>query len=197
MSKKEEDLSYFYNQRSDKFSLVLNDNELNLFKNCQHIMRMFNTSDNLGVVFIAIIKHDRDYDDETHVLKTLHYHVVVQLDKICRVLTLINRIMDMFHCNENQISVQKCNSICMQTRYLCHLDDFDKTQYYDSEVVTNDREVFNRYYHLVIVRDLHDLVRVVKQYHYDLVEIMLNIAHYDKWRKYINDLIIDYNRKRG
>lgn len=183
-------------QRSDKFTIVLNDNELNLFKGAWYIVTQLRTSEGLDIIYIACIKHDRDVDNETKHLKTVHYHVVVQLGKICRIGTLLNRICDIFHCNANQVTLDKCSSLCMQSRYLLHLDDFDKIQYFKEEVVCNDMEVFDRYYNLVIVRDLHDLIGVVRQYHYDLEQIMCNVAHYDKWRKYINDLIINYNRKR-
>jgi len=193
--KSKEDLARFYNQRSDKYSLVFNDNELHLFKSATHIVKQFLLCNDLTIVYIACIMHDRDFDDETHQLKTKHFHIVLQLGQICRVGTILNRICDMFHCNENQISIEKCNSLCMQSRYLMHLDDFDKTEYFLSEVVTNDDNVLKRYYSLVIVRDLHDLISVVKRFNYDLETIMENVAHYDKWRKYINDLIINYNRK--
>lgn len=190
----EKDLERFYNQRSDKFTLILNDNELEFFKSAKSIYRRFMTEDDIGIEFIACIQHNKDYDEELKQLKTLHYHVVIQLSKICRIKTMINKIMSMFHCNENQITIDKCNSIVMQTRYLLHLDDFDKYQYDKYDVVCNDKDVLERYCNLVIIRDIHDLIGVVKHYHYDLEEIMLSVAHYDKWRKYINDLIINYNR---
>ena len=182
------------NMRSDKFTIVLNDNELQLFKNTKNIFDKFMCSEKLSPVYLACIKHDRDKDDKGD-LKTVHYHVVVQLDKICRIGTLLNYISDLFHCNENQITIDKCNSLCMQSRYLCHVDDFDKYPYLYADVMCNAYDVFNRYYNLVIVRDLHDLICVVKKYNYDLETIMVSISNYDKWRKYINDLIINYNRK--
>lgn len=192
---KEEERTRWLNQRSDKFTIVLNDNELNNLKSANHILQEFKLSDQIGLVFIAVIKHDRDKLDDGVSLKTLHYHVVVHLNKICRISTLLKYIMDTFHLNENQVSMDKCNSLCMQSRYLIHLDDFDKERYYESEVATNDVNVLNRYFSLVIIRDIHDLIGVVKKYHYDLEEIMLNISNYDKWRKYINDLIINAHRK--
>lgn len=184
------------NQRSDKFSLVLNDNELELFKNARNVVNKFMLQDDITIVYIACIMHDRDKDDHGD-LKTKHYHVVLQLNSVCRIGTLLNRISDIFNCNINQVSIEKCSSLCMQSRYLMHLDDFDKVPYYMTEVVTNDTEVLERYHDMVFVRDLHDLIAVVHRYHYDLEEIMVAIGNYDKWRKYINDLIINYNRKRG
>lgn len=193
---KEEERERWLNQRSDKFTIILNDNELQLFKSARHILQEFKLSEQLGLVFIACIKHDRDKCDNGIDLKTVHYHVVVHLNKICRIRTLLKYLCDTFHCNENQVSMDKCNSLCMQSRYLVHLDDFDKEQYYESEVETNDRDVLKRYLELVIVRDVHDLIAIVKHYNYDLELIMLNISNYDKWRKYINDLISN-NRRKG
>lgn len=192
---KEEERQRWLNQRSDKFTIVLNDNELNLLKSARHILQEFKLSEQIGLVYIAVIKHDRDKLDDGVSLKTLHYHVVVHLNKICRISTLLHYLMDTFHLNENQISMDKCNSLCMQSRYLIHLDDFDKERYYESEVETNDRDVLKRYLDMVIVRDIHDLIGIVKHYNYDLELIMLNLSNYDKWRKYINDLIINYRRK--
>lgn len=182
------------NQRSDKFTIVLNDNELNLFKSAKNIVLEFNTHEQITPVYIACIKHDRDKTDEGN-FKTIHYHVVVQFNKVARIGTIINYISDMFKCNANQITIDKCSSLCMQSRYLLHLDDFDKAEYYCNEVVCNDIEVFNRYLSLVIVRDYHDLINVVDRFHYDLKTCMQNIAHYDKWRRAILDLISDYYRK--
>lgn len=187
--------SRFLNQRSDKFTIVLNDNELKLFKSTRNVYLTLNCDEDLSPIFIACIKHDRDYDNEQHQYKTEHYHVVIQCNKICRIGTMINKISDLFHCNENQITIDKCNSITMQSRYLCHLDDFDKAPYFITEVECNDKDVLDRYYNLVIVRDLHDLISVVKRYNYELESIMEHIAHYDKWRRPIQDLIINHYRK--
>lgn len=182
------------NQRTNKFTIVLNDNELLVFKNCRHILSKFLESDLLDVNYIACIKHDRDFDEEMNHVKTLHYHVVLELNKICRLGTILNWISSNFHCNDNQVTIDKCSSLPMQTRYLLHLDDFDKCRYYESDVVTNNKDYFDSCINLVIVRDLHDLIARVKEYHYDLEVIMSKIVHYDKWRKYINDLIINHSR---
>ena len=125
------------NQRSDKFTLVLNDNELDLFKNARNVVNKFQLQDDIDLIYIACIKHDRD-KDEVGNLKTKHYHVVIHLNKVCRIGTLINRISDVFKCNTNQITVDKCSSLCMQSRYLMHLDDFDKERYDITDVVCND-----------------------------------------------------------
>lgn len=183
------------NQRTNKFTIVLNDNELDVFKNCKHIVQKFIYSEQLDVNYIACIKHDRDIDNVEHHVKTVHYHVVLELNKVCRVGTLLNWISLNFYANENQITIDKCSSLPMQTRYLLHLDEIDKIRYHESEVVTNNLDYFNSCIELVIIRDIKDLIARVKEYHYDLEMIMSKIVHYDKWRRYINDLIINHNRQ--
>lgn len=185
----------FLNQRSDKFTIVLNDNDNNCFESSRNIYTKFVANDRLCVIYIAVIYHNRDYDRHLKQLKTKHYHVVIHLNCVCRIGTMINYICDLFKCNDNQITIDKCNSLASQSRYLCHLDDFDKESYDFEDVVSNDYDVLSRYFNLVFVRDLTDLVKVVRQYNYDLEEIMCHISNYDKWRKYVTDLIINYRRK--
>lgn len=185
------------NQRSDKFSLVLNDNELKLFKNTKYIVNKI-MCDEKQILFIAVIYHDRDKrDDDKSSLKTPHYHMVISFGANYRIGTIINWLSDLFKVNENQIQIEKCNSIEMQTRYLCHLDDLDKTPYFENEVETGYgmRGTLDRYFNIQKIKDLEDLVKVVKHYNYNLEEIMTSIANYDKWRKYINDLIMNNYRK--
>lgn len=184
----------FLAQRSDKFTIVLNDNELQLFQSARNIYNKLGCS-KLDIIYIAVIYHNKDYDKQLHQVKTPHYHVVLHINCVARIGTMISFISDLFHCNENQITIDKCSSLAMQSRYLCHLDDFDKESYDLMDVVTNDWDTYNRYVSLTLVRDLTDLVKVVRENHYNLEEIMCHISNYDKWRKYINDLIINYYRK--
>lgn len=185
----------FRNQRSNMFTIVLNDNELHLFQNAENIIKVF-TSDNTKYVrFIAAILHDKDKDEHGQ-YKTKHYHVVVQFECNYRIGTVINFISDSFKCNENQITIDKCNNLCAQTRYLIHLDDGDKAQYFPFDVCTNDKDTLNRFLKTEIITNITQLISVVRSYHYDLEEIMMNISNYDKWRRYINDLIINHNRRR-
>lgn len=183
------------NQRSDKFTIVLNDNEVNLFKDSETIVNKLITDVDVGVSYIACIKHDRDIDEELQHVKTLHYHVVLELDSICRVGTVLKWLCNKFHCNENQVSIDKCNSLAMQSRYLLHLDDIDKVRYYETEVSTNNIFRFKDYLTLVKIKDMKDLIARVKEYHYDIEIIMSKIVNYDKYRKYINDIIVNYYRR--
>lgn len=186
----------FENQRSNKFTIVLNDNELNLLKSAKYIYDSLVTQENWCIVYIAVIMHDRDVDEETQHLKTKHYHLVILFNCNYRIRTVMNTLSDIFKINDNQISIDKCTSLEAQSRYLLHLDDYEKAKYFETEVHTNDRDTFNRYINKVIVRDFHDLISLVERYNYNLKEIMCNISNYDYWRKYINDLILDNYRRK-
>lgn len=183
-------------QRSDKFSLVLNDNELNLLKSSAFIKQQFIKSD-LEIKFIAIIKHDRDKSEEDeNRIKTVHYHITLELWINYRIGTIINKICDMFPLlNANQVQIEKCSSIAMQTRYLTHIDDGDKIPYDIWEIETNDKATLTKYYNLRKVNNLDDLILFVREKKYDLEEIMKTLANYDKYRKYISDLIVNNYRK--
>ena len=188
----------FLNQRSDKFTIILNDNELHLFKNARYIIKEINCIQSLCLIFGACIYHDKDYDEYAKKYKTPHYHLVIHVDRNYRIGTVINLISDCFKCNANQISIDKCNDLCAQTRYLINEDEYEKEKYhYDrGDIATNKYDTLYRYLDIKRIADLKDCVDVVRQYHYDLEEIMMNISNYDKWRKYINDLVVNYHRKK-
>lgn len=183
------------NQRTNKFTIVFNDNELQLFKNPKNIVQKFIDSEVLDVSYIACIKHDRDIDNVDNHVKTTHYHVVLELNKVCRVGTMLNWISSNFVCNENQVSIDKCNDLAMQSRYLLHLDEIDKVRYYENEVVVNNQDKFKFYLELVKITDMKSLIAFVKDNNYDLEVIMSKLVHYDRYRRYIQDLIINHNRQ--
>lgn len=185
----------FLNQRSDKFTIVFNDNELHLFKSARNIIKEVCCIDNLCVIYASAIYHDQDKAEDGKHLKTPHYHLVIHVDRNYRIGTMINILSDNFHCNANQITIDKCNSLEAQSRYLLHLDDYDKHQYDRSDIASNKYDTLYHYLDLKRVADLKDLLEVVKHYNYNLEDIMVNIGNYDKWRKYINDLIINHNRR--
>lgn len=182
-------------QVASDFFFVFNDNELHLFKNTKYIMEKLGWEDSLFVNYIAIVYHNKDVIKEENRAETPHYHVVLSLNKKVKFSTMQDTICDLFHCNSNQIGMQKCTSLCGASRYLCHLDNSDKYPYDMADVLTNDSECFKRYCSLVQVKDLHDLINLVRHYNYELETIMEKISEYDKWRKYINDLIVNHYRR--
>lgn len=185
----------FKNQRGDQFTLILNDNELELLKSARHIVHELES--NIWTIdFIACICHDKDIDEETKFLKTKHYHLIITFNGRYRIGTIIKWLTDIFKINENQISIDKCSNLIMQCRYLCHIDDQDKEQYDPQDIVSNNLANIKTYYNLDFIKSLPHCVQVVKAKHYDLETIMTEIANYDKYRKYINDLIVNHFRSR-
>lgn len=185
----------FKNQRGDEFSLVLNENEVELLKSSRNIVNQINN--NIWTLdFIACILHDKDIDEETKFVKTKHYHLILTFNGKYRVGTIMKWLTDIFKINENQISIEKCNNLVMQCRYLAHLDDPDKEQYNPEDIVSNDIGKIKKMYNLIFIKDIANCVQEVRNRHYDLETIMTEIANYDKYRKYINDLIINHFRSR-
>ena len=177
------------NQRGCAFSLVLNDNELHLFKNSQHVFREL-MCDEKDVIYCAVIYHSNDYDRERSAYKTPHFHVVLHMAHNYRCETMLNWVVDLFHCNANQVSIEKCNSLSMQTRYLIHLDDFDKYQYRELDIVTNRADLVERYLKEIRkITDVNDVIAIMREYR-NLAELMsvIGLENYRKYRCIIQDL---------
>ena len=165
MSSNDDKTGKFKAQRCDKFTIVLNDSQNGLIlRNSDYIFRCFMVGQ-FDLKYVAVIKHDRD-EDEYHNAKTTHYHVVLCLNSRYRVGTILEKIKDsIIGINENQIQIDKCSSVSAQSRYLIHLDDRDKYQYDESDVVTNNREQLNYYLkEVVAINDINDLIEICAQY---------------------------------
>ena len=110
------------------FSLVLNDNGANLFHDSRTIMRRLIQSKKYQINYCAVGFHDKDIN-EFGDKKTNHYHVVLEFDGRMRLGTCFDFIQEVFHCNDNQISLEKCSDVGAQTRYILHKDELDKYHY--------------------------------------------------------------------
>lgn len=180
----------FLSQRSSAFTIVLNDDFDGLIlRDVHYVYRSLMVAE-LPLVFIACIKHEKDLSDDGH-KKIPHYHIVLVFSGSYRVGTILKKIMDVFNgLNENQISIDKCSSVSAQTRYLIHLDDFDKYQYDSVDIETNNRgqvEYYLKEVHKIV--DVNDLITVVREYR-NLTELIrvLGIENYKKYRMVIKDL---------
>lgn len=170
-------------QRSNQFSLVLNDSGANVFQNSHHIVYELVNQEDVCVIYCACIMHDKD-EDEYGNLKTTHYHLVVQLNAQCRLKTFLNFIIDKFHCNENQVSIEKCSSIEMQMRYLVHLDDFDKYQYDAKDIVSNNEEFVKKCMsYIKFISCVDDLIAICQEYKNNLLKLM-SVIGYENYKKY-------------
>lgn len=181
-------------ERSNQFFCVFNDNELNLFKNSNYIFSKIMKCNSLDVGFIALIKHENEWDSEEKKIKVPHYHVFFNLkfQQICSCNTILNIIVELFHCNREQISIRKATDVVKCVRYLCHLDDMDKDKYLPFDIVSNDDKKVGDYMSMtLVINDVRDLVSVVKRHNYNLESIILSIGNknYKTYRQVIGDLI--------
>ena len=182
------------NQRTNQVTIVLNDSGADCFKSSRHIVQQLRCNDLLCILYIACIKHDNDIDEETQHVKTPHYHLIIKLDRSYRLGTMINLICDTFHCNANQVQIDKCTSLCMQSRYLIHLDEIDKYHYDENDVITfdchNSRSEFTDYLNrLVKLNDINDIIFLVNQFpRLDILIQKIGLENYKKYRTVIQDL---------
>lgn len=183
--------------RSTKWSLILNDNGFDCFKNCHNIVNTIRCCGLLSIHFIACIKHDKDYDEETQQIKTLHYHLVISLYNKCNLSSILNLIVDLFHCNSNQVTVEKCTNLISSTRYLIHLDDFDKFAYDRNDIVCDDYSLLKTYLDYVVnIKDTKDLIAIVRQFP-NLLDLIAHIGldNYKKYRIVIHDIRLELNTR--
>lgn len=173
-------------------SIVLNENELKLLKNCNYILKKLCDDEFLDVNICSVILHDQDIDEEINQMKTLHYHIAVRFNKKLMNKSVIRRISDIFHINENQISVKKLTSLQSYTRYLIHLDNGDKYQYMPFDIVTNNQKFVNECLTGIMIRDEKHCLGIVQRFHYKYEDVITNCCN---WKKY-NSLIKDFIRMR-
>lgn len=170
------------NQRSNQFSLVLNDSGAEVFKSAREILHKLMCQTDVSIVYVACIKHDMD-EDEYGEVKTTHYHLVVQVGAICSIKTFLKFITDLYHCNDNQVSIEKCSSLEMQTRYLVHLDDFDKHQYSKEDIATNDSKFVDKCMtYIKSISCIDDLIAICTEYK-NLLKLM-SVIGYENYKKY-------------
>ena len=175
-------------QVSNAFSLILDDNGADLFKNTHFIKHKLLGSEDYAVNYIAAAYHDQDrneYGDK----KTPHYHLIIEFEGRMQLQTCFNWICKKFLCNPNQVSIEKCNDIGAQVRYLIHMDDVDKYHYKESIIDDNNFERTSFYLDHVKIRDEKHLIQIIYEHpsKADLLRI-LGKKQYKEWRFAILDL---------
>lgn len=171
-------------QRGSQFAIVLNDTGANTLVSAHEIVRKLCCNDDVTIVYCACIKHDNDIDDESGNLKTIHYHLVVQIGSNCCLGTFIKFLCDLLHVNENQVTIEKCTSLVMQTRYLIHLDDFDKHQYKQEDISTNNIDFVKKAMtYIKGISCIDDLIAICREYKNNLLTLM-SVIGYDNYKKY-------------
>lgn len=92
----------------------------------------------------AFILHDKDTN--SHGLKKAHYHVIIEYspDTHEQILKCARKeFKDLYERNGNYANganIVKCASLNASLRYLIHLDNKEKHQYAEEEIITNDIE---------------------------------------------------------
>lgn len=175
-----------------QYELILNDSGADLFKNSHHIVNKFINDSQLPIEYIAVNYHDKDVDDEIQQLKTPHYHVVISMEKSCMAKNMIKYVSDLFHCNENQIQIDECIDLSKKTRYLCHLDNFDKEKYSINNIVSNDYKLMHKYLETIKIKDVDDIINLVHQY--KTIEKLIHVMGKKKYREY-RGIIIDLRKE--
>lgn len=182
-------------QRGNQFNLVLNDNELNLFHSSSWLFsEIVKRIDDVG--FLALIKHENEWDEMEKRIKNAHYHIVMTLayNRVSSLGNVLRMFVDAFHCNENQISIEKCNDVCASVRYLIHLDNIDKESYLPFDIVSNNDKLVGEYLSRIReINDIKEVIEIVHRFSFNTEQIMLHIGHsnWKKWRVEFNDLIRD------
>lgn len=177
------------------WSLVLHDNEVNLFKSSRYIMNRLMCSRDMCPQFFACCYHNLDLNDDKE-MEAPHYQCAISFKDSYSKKTILDFICDLFHCNVNQVGLDKSVNLPRLCRYLLHRGWPNKHQYDYGDIVTNDKDTYDMYYNLTDIRDQFDCISIVEEYHYDLKSIILHVSNYKDYRTLIKDLIQD-NRFKG
>ena len=111
------------------------------FKKCMFIAYpdSFNIEDierlkwKFGIYDYTYILHNRDLD-ENGVLKKPHYHIIIRMHKEIRTRAIAKAFGLLESQESNIMSLNEWNAY----RYLLHIDDKDKAQYNESEIVSTE-----------------------------------------------------------
>ena len=184
-------------QRSNRVCFILNDNGADLFHNSKFILNKL--IEVFSPTFCAVIKHDKDIDDEINQLKTIHYHVVMCCYSNMILQSYLFMICKTFHCNENQITIEKCGDIVMSTQYLIHQNDLDKYQYYPFDIESNDTKVLHAYLSKIVkINTTEEAVALYDRFDGNIRSLMKNLSKkvYKDWRIFFQDLERFDNKRR-
>lgn len=172
-------------ERYNQWSLVLNnplENPSGL--SCKKVLDSLN-----GIFpFIAIIKHDEDYNDDG-TKKTEHFHLILETKRV-RKSTLIKQLSKLLNLPENCISSKEIINFRKAVRYITHIDYEDKTLYPMWMVYTNDQKYLDSFFTEKIENlCVEKLIEVVKAERTTSKILMkIGMEEYKKWATIIRDL---------
>ena len=181
------------NVRSNKWSVIIQKNDfangkIITYKNLENIFR-FNR-----LCLYWYILHDKDVDDNG-LFKTEHYHLILVFNfKSCYKKYVLDYLCDLLNCSSNIISVEPVINLNISLRYLIHLDDEDKYQYDDNEIITNNSVMLYRALlgNKITYNYLIECLKFVNFNKVRLIDVFITIDEYKRYRDVIDDIIQDY-----
>lgn len=146
----------------------------------------------------AYIYHDKDIEEKTGELKKAHFHFRVFSD----LQKSTSAWSKLFNVSENY--VEKLDDKRLSIRYLIHLDNAEKYQYNQNEIVSNIEDI-NKYFQdnkqeeSKQLKDIMNYIDNIMGYIYfnDVKNFILKNGYWSSYRRYysiIRDLIIEKNR---
>lgn len=119
------------------WTIILQEEDTLNHKDIDYITLRNYLTENEAYKFYAFILHDKDIDEEG-ILKTRHYHIIIETYNKYTKDTIINDFASKLFINKNVVSCRPIYDIKSMTRYLCHEDDKSKYQYDYDDIVTNN-----------------------------------------------------------
>lgn len=136
------------------------------------------------------IVHNHDVDSENNP-KRLHLHLVVHLGVSRRqYLMLIKEIANWCFIPTDAISVESVNNLEGCLRYLIHMDNPEKFQYSEKDVVTNSVTTFKESINAQEVYSASKLISICEVNNFDRIAVLRSIGleRYTRYRQVINDI---------
>lgn len=160
--------------------------------------RLIDLSRRIGCDYWAIC-HDRDLDADGN-CKRVHYHIVMHMVRSRRIKSsVIKRVAECMHVHKDCVSVMFSYDLEKDIRYLCHLDDHDKTLYNLEDVITNDEESLQLAWKgSLTCLSFDEMISAIEVNQGSRVGVMRQIgmrAYKANWHC-INDAINEYNLTR-
>ena len=180
-------------ERSNKYCCIIecDDKENNKTITMKNILNVFRC--NNSVRYWAIL-HDKDIKDDS-TIKRKHIHLVLIFDfKSCYKQYVIDFLSRELNCSRNIISVDICRDLVISLRYLTHIDNREKYQYKDEEVITNSSIVYYRAAlgNKLSLSYLIECLRFTNFNRLKLVDTFITLDEYKRYRDVISDIVAEY-----
>lgn len=182
------------NQKFNNFLLVINapkekannHEAIDFFKCVLTAIQNYNK-----LKFFASIIHDRDIL-ESGELKTIHQHIVVELNEKMTVLAVLRDFSNLLDIDKSLISVEGSNNEFLSIQYLTHKNQPQKHQYNFDDIATNNKELLSERYETTYEDKETKIFNALGKAH-NLTELVRLIGPSDanKYRSLFKDLKLE------